>query len=83
MHAHENNPELPNIQDSGWKLSGGEIEYEWTKGNLIVPEQLVEILCDQNVDVDDDQQDESNVDEGVEITNMLDEVFNHESDEEN
>ena len=32
--------------------------------------------------MDDDQQDESIVDEGVEMTNMLDEVFENESDEE-
>ena len=63
-------PELPNIQDSGWKLSGRDIEYECTKVNLIIPEQLVKMLCDQNVDVDDNQQNESNVDEGVEMTNM-------------
>ena len=32
--------------------------------------------------MDDDPQDESIVDEGVEMTNMLDEVFENESDEE-
>ena len=61
--------ELPKVEDSGWKLSGGTIEYEWTKGNLIVPNQLIEILFDQYPGVDDDQQDKSNIDHGVEITN--------------
>ena len=42
VHAHKIRPGLPNIQDSGWKLSDGAIEYEWTKGNLIVPEHLIE-----------------------------------------
>ena len=82
VHAHENSPELPNMQDSGWKLSGGDIEYQWTEGNLIVPHQLVEILCDESPDMDDDQQDESIVDKRAEMTNMLDEVFENESDEE-
>ena len=82
VHAHENSPEIQTIQDSGWKLSRGDIEYQWTKEKLIVPQQLVEILCSQNPDMDDDQQDESIVDEGVEMTNMLDEVFENESDEE-
>ena len=82
MHAHKNSPELPTIQDSGWKLSGDDIEYQWTKEILIVPQQLVEIMCSQNPDMDDDQQDESIVDEGVEMTNMLDEVFENESGEE-
>ena len=81
MHVHENSPELPTIQDSGWKLSGDDIEYQWTKENSIVHQQLVNILCGQNPDVDDDRQDDSIVDEGVEMTNTLDEVFDNESDE--
>ena len=82
VHAHENSPELPTIQDRGLKLSERDIEYQWTKENLIVPQQLVEILCSQNTDMGDDQQDESIVGEGEEMTNMLDEVFENESDEE-
>ena len=82
MYAHENSPELPTIQDSVWKLSGDDIEYQWKKENLIVPQQLVEILYSQSPDMDDAQQDESIVDEGVEMTNMLDEVFENASDEE-
>ena len=83
VHAHENNPDLPDIEDSGWKLSSEEIEYDWVKGSLVVPEQLVDILCNQNIVGDDDLEDDSAVDEGVEFTNMLDEVFENESDEEN
>ena len=26
IHAHENSPELPSVQDNGWKLTGEEIE---------------------------------------------------------
>ena len=70
------------MQDSGWKLSGGDIEYQWTEGNLIIPEQLVEILCDESPDMDGDQQDEGIFDEGVEMTNMLDEVYEIKTDEE-
>ena len=71
------------ILNSGWKLSGEEIEYDWVKGSLVVPEQLVDILCNQNIVGDDGLEDNSAVDEGVEFTNMLDEVFENESDEEN
>ena len=44
LHAHENNPDLPDIEESGWKIHGEEINYDWVKGDLIVPEQLVDIL---------------------------------------
>ena len=30
---------------SGWNINGEEIEYDWVKGNLIVPKQLIYILC--------------------------------------
>ena len=61
-----------------------EIEYDWVKGNLIVPEQLIDILCEQNVegDADQDSDDDGDGDEGVEMTNMVDEVFEDESDED-
>ena len=26
-----------------------EIEYDWVNGNLIIPEQLINMLCEQNV----------------------------------
>ena len=83
VHAHENHPDLPVIQDSGWKVNGDQIEYIWTKGNLIVPEQLVEILCNQTAaDEDVNHQDDNTVYEGIELTNMLDEVFEDQSDGE-
>ena len=48
----------------------------WVKGNLIVPKQLIDILCEENVEGDADQ-DRANNDgddkEGVEMTNMADE----------
>ena len=82
VHAHENYPDLPAIQDSGWKVNGDQIEYEWTKGNLIVPEQLVEILCNRTAAYEDDDHQDDNAVEGTELTNMLDEVFEVESDGE-
>ena len=65
----------------------GGTEYDWVKGNLIVPEQLIDILCEQNVEGDadqnrDDYDDDDDDDEGVEMTNMVDEVFEDESDED-
>ena len=32
----------------GGGKNGEKIEYDWVKGNLIIPEQLVNILCEQN-----------------------------------
>ena len=61
-------------------MNGEEIEYDWVKRNLIVPEQLIDILCEQNVERDADQ-DRDDDDEGIEMTNMVDKVFEAESDE--
>ena len=30
--------------------NGEQIEFDWVKGNLIIPEQLIEILCEQNAE---------------------------------
>ena len=46
--------------------------------NLIIPEQLIDILCEQNVEGDADQDrdtDDGDDDEGVEMPNIVDEVF--------
>lgn len=43
------------LDKSGWKIDGDEIEHEWMKGNLIVPEQLIDIVCDQNVEGEPEQ----------------------------
>ena len=52
---------------------------------MIITEQLINILCEQNVEGDADQirdNDDGNYDEGVEITNMVNKVFEDESDED-
>ena len=49
IHSRENKPGLPDLDKSGLKINGEEIEYDWVKGNLIVPEQLIDILCEQNI----------------------------------
>ena len=62
--------------------NGEEIKYNWVKGNLIIHEQHINILCEQYVQGDADQgrdNDDGDDDEGVERTNMVDEVFEDES----
>ena len=73
----------PRPSKSGQKWmekDGEEIKYAWVKGDLIVPAQLIDSLFDQNNDGKADQ-DLDDDDEGVELTNMVDEVFEGESDE--
>ena len=85
IHSHENKQGLPDLDKSGRKINGEEIEYDWLKGDLIVPEQFINILCEQNVEGDADQDrddDDGGDDDGVEMTNMLDEVFEDESDKD-
>ena len=75
IQSHENNPDLPNLDKSGLKTDGEEIEYDWVKDKLIVPAQLIDILCDQNNDGEADQDlDDDDNDESVELTNMVDGV---------
>ena len=52
------------------------------KGNLIVPEQLIDSLCEQSIEGDADEDRDGNDDEADEMTNMEDEVFEDESDED-
>ena len=32
-----------------------DLEYVWVRGNSIVPDQLIDISCEQNVEADEDQ----------------------------
>ena len=78
IHSQGNRQCLPDLDKSGWKINGEKIKYDWVKGNLlfhthllflIVPEQLIDSLCEQNVegDVDKDRDnDDGNDDEGDE-----------------
>ena len=51
------------------------------KENLLVPEQLINILDEPNVEGGADQdRNNGNDDEGVEMTNMVDEVFEDDED---
>ena len=88
IHSYGNQQGLWDSDKSGRKINVEEIEYDWVKGNLNVPEQLINILCEQNVDGDADQDtDDDGVDEDddegvVDMTNMVDKVFEDESDED-
>lgn len=75
IHLHENNPELPKLEESGWQLGAENmIEYNWCK-DTIVPQELIEILFNipDEEDINDDY-------EGVELTSMTDIVYEEDSD---
>ena len=75
LHAHENYPDLPKIEESGWRFNErGQIDYDWVK-EQIVPQELVEILS--RTDNDDDSVEADDSDE-PEIS--LDEVYEDEDD---
>ena len=80
INSHVNKPCLPDLDKSGWKISGEEIDYDWVKGNLVVPEQLIDILCEQNVEEGADQDSDEEEEEDFEMTNMVDEVYQDDSD---
>ena len=55
IHSHEHKEDLLDLEKSGVKMNVEEIEYNSVKGNLIAPEQLIDISCEQNVERDADQ----------------------------
>ena len=57
--------------------NGEKIEYDWVKGNLIIQKKHFDILNEQNVAGAADQ--DRGADEGVELTNMIDKIFEDES----
>ena len=78
IHYHENKQGLSDLDKIGWKMNGEEIEYDLEKGNLIGPEQLIDFLCEQNVEVDADldrDNDDGDDVEGIEMTTIVDDVF--------
>ena len=78
LHSHENNPALPNVEESGWQLNNDNtLEYKWSSGN-IVPQELVEILCRTPLPEDEENDD----DEGAELSNMADIFYEEDSDDD-
>lgn len=72
LHSHENYPQLPDLEKSGWKLGPVGIEYNWTSGN-IVPQELVDILCCNETDSNNSS--DSEEEDDVELENLIDIVF--------
>ena len=83
IHSNENKQGLPDLDKGGREIHGEEIEHGLVKGNLIIHEQLIDIFCERTVEGDADQYRDADDgdDEGFEMTNMVDEVFEDESDE--
>lgn len=75
VHSHVNYPQLPDEQMSGWNLNPDGIEFNWADGN-IVPQELIEVLCNRPLE----QEISDSEDDDVELDNMLDMVYEDESD---
>ena len=50
------NPEIPNINNHGWKMSDGLLQLHWFDGNEL-PDQLVDIAARNKDDSGDDKSD--------------------------
>ena len=75
-HADDKQPDLPDLEVSGWKVGTEGIEYEWTSGD-IVPQELIDILCasggEQGNETDQDADE-------MEMVSLIDEIFDDHDD---
>ena len=76
-HAHEQFPNVPSPEGHGWKIDEeGSVDYEWTHG-FIVPQELIDILCTEPSNDTSEEEDLT-----TEADNMIDVVYEDESDDE-
>ena len=75
-HANEKDPKLPDKERSGWRIGSDGVEIVWTEA-AIVPQQLVDILCEKETS---DSSVEDDIEDDVEMENFIDEVYDDESD---
>ena len=74
------NPGIPSPDGHGWVLDEyGHLVYEWTKEE-IMPQQLIDIICESEEDEEGDSSTEDDNDE-IEIDNMIDIMFEDSDDE--
>ena len=76
LHADDKQPDLQDLEVSGWKVRTEGIESEWTNGD-IVPQELIEILCasgDEHGNETDEDGDE------VEMVSLIGDIFDDHDD---
>ena len=74
------NPGIPSPDGDGWVLDEyGHLVYEWTKEE-IMPQQLIDIICESEEDEEEDISTKDDNDE-IEIDNMIDIMFEDSDDE--
>ena len=74
--ANEKDPKLPDLESSGWRIGSDGVEIVWTEA-AIVPQQLIDILCEKETS---DSSVEDDIEDDVEMENFIDEVYDDESD---
>ena len=78
-HAHEQFPNVPSPEGHGWKVDDdGFFDFDWTAGK-IVPQELIDILCENATDEEEEEEDE---DFATEADALMDVVYEDDSDED-
>jgi hypothetical protein len=81
-HAHVSFPSLPSPIGCGWtKSEDGFLHVDWIDGDILPP-SLIDILANDEEATKLAEMQSENVEEDDEIDNILDEIFEHESDDD-
>ena len=68
-------PNIPSPENKGWRIDeGGKLRIDWTKGD-IVPQELIDIIPDEDINEDFDVND-------LEFHNMLDVIYEDDDDDD-
>ena len=71
---HEQFPNVPSAEGHDWKVyEDDSFDFEWTDGK-IVPQELINILCD-NKTVFEEEEDDNDDDDATEADTMMDVVY--------
>ena len=78
-HPHEQFPNVPSPEWHGWKVvDDGSFDFDWTAGK-IVPQKLIDILCENATDEEEEEKDEDFATEADALIDVVYEVWQESS----
>ena len=66
----------------GWKLADANtIDYQWTSSCIFL-QQLIDIMCASHTELELESQNDDDTEQSAEVDNMIDVVYEEETDDE-
>ena len=82
LHVDQAYPDVPSPVEYGWKLAeDSTIDYEWTSG-CILQKELIDIMRTGATEFESESQDDDDSEQSTKVDNMLDIVYEDETDDE-